>query len=278
MLLSHCQYGKKPLLENQNLMTQLMAVPQRPALSCFSLCNWERCYWDCLRMGLNQEIRLGDIWVITCFAVNYMRYKINRIFALLLKQAGILCLYPHSADTNDPLCVRSLHETKKNAKSRKWEEKRNIKSNWLVGWGWHSEVLRKADNSCFVRRINQLQNVLLCSNLPRGQPQIPKSFLIQVCSISKWLHRCWDSTGLDYLSAVISMLDFQGLPFQRPNQRYDINFFQWCSIQGNRRMQINQFYMLKPIFLSCVPGDGKWFFFHTALSFWGMKKKELLLQ
>lgn len=102
--------------------------------------------------------------------------------------------------------------------------------------------------------------------LPHGQPQIPKSFLLQVCSISKWINRCWDSIGVDYLSAVISMPDFQGLRFQRPNQRYYINFLQWCSIQGNRRMQINQFYMLKPIFLSYVPGDGKWWFFPSCLS------------
>lgn len=104
---------------------------------------------------------------------------------------------------------------------------------------------------------------LFAQSLPHGQPQIPKSFLLQVSSISKWINRRCDSVGLDYLSALISMLDFQSLPFQRPNQRYDINFFQWCSFQGNRRMQINQFCMLKPIFLSCVPGDGKWFFFPT---------------
>lgn len=65
---------------------------------------------------------------------------------------------------------------------------------------------------------------------------------------------------LDYSTAVISMLDCQGLWFQRPNQRHDINFFQRCSNQGSRRMQINQFCMLNPISLSCTPGNGKWFF------------------
>lgn len=99
-----------------------------------------------------------------------------------------------------------------------------------------------------------------CSPCPASSQQISKCFLLRVCHISKWINTHWDSIGLDYLSVVISMLDCQGLSFHRPNQKYDINFFQRCSIQGNRRMQINQFCMLKPISLSCMPGEGKWFF------------------
>lgn len=37
---------------------------------------------------------------------------------LFLKQTGILWLHHHSANTKDSHCVRSLQETKENAKSR----------------------------------------------------------------------------------------------------------------------------------------------------------------
>jgi len=61
------------------------------------------------------------------------------------------------------------------------------------------------------------------------------------------------------------MLDCQGLPSRRPNERYDINFFQRCSNQGNRRMHINKFCMLKPMSLSCMLGDEKRFFSSACL-------------
>ena len=95
-----------------------------------------------------------------------------------------------------------------------------------------------------------------------------KYFLLPVCTCPDKSWCTWAPLGyFFFFLAVISMLDCQGLLFLGPNQNYDINFFQGCSHQSNRRMQINQFCMLKPISLSCKPGDREGFFFTPTLPY-----------
>lgn len=77
--ISHCQYDRKPLLENQNLMNKLIPVPQRPALSCFSLCKLGEVPVGLLEHRAESGNQTGRYRSEQpCFVVNYLRYKINR--------------------------------------------------------------------------------------------------------------------------------------------------------------------------------------------------------